>query len=201
MAKKGHIMTLRSLVGSTTIVLGSWLFVPAPAGAADTYKADPAHSSIIYRVKHMNTSYSWGRFNVLAGSFSLDEQDPSQSKFEFQVKTASIDSGNAQRDGHLKSPDFFNATQFPTITFKSTSVSKTGNDSYDVNGDLTLHGVTKPVTFKLTKTGAGRGPMGGTIAGVEANTALKRSDFKMSSMLNAVGDDVTVYVSVEGGKR
>ncbi len=175
----------------------------APAresAAADTYAVDAVHSAVVFRIKHMNTSHSWGRFNELTGTFALDEASPSQSHFEFQVKTGSVDTGNAKRDQHIKGPDFFNATQFPTISFKSTSVAK-GADGYDVTGELTLHGVTKPITVKIVPVGVGKGPTGGSIAGIDTSFTLKRSDFGMNKMVGPVGDDVWVNVSIEGGKK
>jgi polyisoprenoid-binding protein YceI len=176
------------------------LAVTPPAPAADAYAADPVHSSLVYRVKHMNATYLWGRFNAVTGSFTLDDANPAQCQFEFQVKTDSVDTGNAKRDGHLKSPDFFNAVQFPTIAFKSHSVTKTG-EAYEVVGDLTLHGVTKPVTVKVVSTGKGKGPTGAPIAGIEATFMLKRTDFGMSNMVGAVGDEVWVTAGIEGRRK
>jgi polyisoprenoid-binding protein YceI len=99
----------------------------------------------------------------------------------------------------LKSPDFFNAKQFPSIIFKSTKVAKAGA-KYQVTGDLTLHGTTKPITFEIEQTGSGKGPTGAAVAGVEATLKIKRSDFGMNKMIPMIGDDVTVIVSLEGGK-
>jgi polyisoprenoid-binding protein YceI len=191
---------IASKLSRLSLVLAGFLLTTTTARAADTYKADAVHSSIVFKAKHMNTSYFWGRFNNISGSFALDEQDASQSSLKFQVKTASIDTGNGARDQHLKGPDFFNATQFPTISFTSKSVTAAGNDTYEVTGDLTLHGVTKPVTVKVTKTGAGKGPQGGAIAGIEATFTIKQSDFGMTKMLAAIGDEVFVDVTVEGKK-
>jgi polyisoprenoid-binding protein YceI len=175
--------------------------LPALALAGEAYRVDTVHSTVIFRVKHMGTSYAYGRFNVLEGTFDLDPADPAKSALNFTVKTDSIDTGNPKRDGHLKSPDFFNVRQYPTITFKSRSVSSAGKDTYDVNGDLTLHGVTKPVTVKVERSGGGKGMRGESLAGIEATFALKRSDFGMKGMQGAVGDDVRVTVSVEGNHR
>src|SRR5215212_9781855 len=116
---------LRKLVVSAAVVSGVGLVLGTPAGAAGpAYKVDTVHSTAIFRVKHMNTSYAYGRFNDISGQFSLDDQDPAQSRFDFVVKTDSIDTASANRDKHLKGPDFFNAVQYPTITFKSKSVAK-----------------------------------------------------------------------------
>jgi polyisoprenoid-binding protein YceI len=104
------------------------------------------------------------------------------------------------RDKHLKSPDFFNAVQFPDITFKSTAVARSG-DAYEVTGDLKLHGVTRPVTVKVTPTGTGKGPTGAPIAGIDSSFILKRSLFGMSKMVGPAGDDIWVNVSVEGRKQ
>jgi polyisoprenoid-binding protein YceI len=169
-------------------------------GAAEAYAADPVHSSLVYRVKHMNATFFWGRFNNISGSFSLDEANPAASQFEFQVKADSIDTGNAKRDLHLKSPDFFNAVQFPTIGFKSQSVTKKA-DAYEVVGELTLHGVTKPVTVKVVPTGMGKDQAGRPIAGIEATLVIKRTDFGMSNMVGPLGDDVWVTVGVEGRRK
>jgi polyisoprenoid-binding protein YceI len=193
-------MSSRMLMPMVVLSLVTGLAPIRPGHAADTYTADATHSSTVFRVKHMNASYAWGRFNSINGSFTLDEASPAQSKFEFQVKADSIDTANAKRDQHLKSPDFFNAVQFPSITFKSQSVAKSGA-AYDVTGDLTLHGVTRPVTLKVTPTGTGKGPNGASIAGIEATLSIKRSDFGMDKMVGPVGDDVTVMVSIEGMKR
>ena len=171
-----------------------------PAPAADAFQADKAHSSVVFRVKHMNTSNAWGRFNDVSGVFSIDDKDPTQSRFDFEVKTASIDTADAKRDQHLKSPDFFNAVQFPTITFKSRSVTPAAKGELDVAGEMTLHGVTKPVTIRIARTGAGIDMRKKAIAGIEATFTIKRSDFGMTNMVGPVGDDVWVNVSIEGAK-
>jgi polyisoprenoid-binding protein YceI len=176
----------------------SFAALPALTWAADTYKVDAAHSAIVFRVKHMNTSNSWGRFNDVSGTFGIDGSMP--TAFDFTVKAASIDTANEKRDTHLKSPDFLNVRQFPTITFKSKDVKKNG-ELYEVTGDLTLHGVTKPVMAKVEVTGTGKGPTGGAIAGFEATLDIKRSEFGMTfGVPNMVGDDVRIIVSAEGGK-
>jgi polyisoprenoid-binding protein YceI len=180
-------------------VIAALLGPLAAANAADTYKVDTVHSAALYRVKHMNASYAYGRFNQITGTFTIDAQDPSKCQFDFQVNTGSVDSGNPQRDQHLKSPDFLNAKQYPTITFKSKSVTSAGKDAYEVTGDMTLHGVTKPVTVKVEVTGTGRGPRG-PIAGIESVFTIKRGEFGMTGMAGAVGEDIRITVSAEGMK-
>jgi polyisoprenoid-binding protein YceI len=188
---------LRKLVLAAGVVLGAGISAHAAAG---TYTVDTVHSTVLFRVKHMNTSFAYGRFNDITGQFAFDDQDPARSQFDFQVKTASVDTGNAKRDQHLKGPDFFNAVQFPTITFKSKTVASAGKDAFQVTGDLTLHGVTRPVSLKITRSGQGKDFKGKAIAGFETIFPIKRSEFKMSQMVGPVGDDVWVTVSVEGGQ-
>ena len=183
------------------LALGAAVSAAVPARAADLFQADAVHSSVVFRVKHMNTSYAWGRFNEISGTFALDEKDPAQSRLEFLVKSASVDTGNEKRDQHLKGPDFFNTVQYPTITFQSKSVATTAPNTFEVSGDLTLHGVTKPVTLKVTRTGSGKDMKGTAIAGIESTFAIRRADYQMNKMAPAIGDDVWINVSVEGVKK
>lgn len=168
--------------------------------AADSYAVDPVHSSVVFRVKHLNTSHAWGRFNDIAGSFTLDESNPSASRLEFTVKAASVDTNNEARDNHLRGPDFFNAVQYPDISFASKTVEKTA-EGYEVSGELTFHGVTKPLTVTLVPTGTGKDMRGNAIAGVDATFTIKQSDFGVTMMAAAIGDAVTLFVSIEGVKK
>jgi len=170
------------------------------ARAGETYQVDPLHSSVVFRVKHANTAFFWGRFNDITGTFALDSADPSQVKLEFQVKAASVDTANTKRDQHLKGPDFLNAVQFPTITFASKSVEKSGT-AYLVTGDMKLHGVTRPITVQLTPTGTGRGPTGGEIGGIEASVVIRQSDFGITKMAGMIADNVLIYISAEGARH
>ncbi|MFO0959009.1 MAG: YceI family protein [Isosphaeraceae bacterium] len=181
--------------GFAALLIGT---AAATAGAADTYKVDAVHSAVVFRVKHMNASYAYGRFNDIAGTFTLDGTAP--QSMAFQVKVDSIDTANAQRDTHLKAADFFDAAKYPAIQFESKSVKKAG-EAYEVSGDLTLKGVTKPVTAKLEVVGTGKGPTGGAIAGIEATFVIKRTEFNMpTGAPNMIGDEVRLVVSIEGAK-
>ncbi len=186
------MMFRRSLLAST---LALTLAVTA---SAEEFKVDATHSSVVFRVKHMNTSYAYGRFNALAGTFTIDEADPAESKFDFTIKTDSIDTANAGRDTHLKNADFFNAKQYPNITFKSKSVKSSGTSVYEVEGDLTLHGVTKPITVTIEHTGSGKDRSQKAIAGIESVFTIKRSDFGMKGLIGPVADEVKVMLSSEG---
>lgn len=194
-------MTIRKFVFMAAAVSGVGLSLGhADAAAAPAYKVDTVHSTAIFRVKHMNTSYSYGRFNDISGQVAFDDQDPKKGLLDIVVKTGSIDTANQNRDKHLKSADFFNAVQYPTISFKSKSVAKTGPDTYEANGELTLHGVTRPLTIKVMRTGAGKDMKGRPTLGFETDFSIKRSDFKMNKMLEGASDDVRIIVSVEAAQ-
>ena len=169
--------------------------------AQEKYQVDGVHSTLIFKVKHLGVSNFYGRFNSISGNLTLDGADPAKSAVEVQVKAESIDTGNEKRDQHLRGPDFFNVKQFPAISFKSREVKKAGENGYQVSGDLTLHGVTKPLTAQFTRTGTGKNFQGGEIAGFETTFKLKRSDFGMSFMLQGLGDDIEVTLSVECAKK
>ena len=170
------------------------------AMAADTYKVDPVHSSVVFRIKHLDVSYSYGRFNNPTGTVVWDAADPTKSSVNVEIKTENVDTDNQKRDDHLRGPDFFDVKQFPTITFKSTAVKAVGENKFDVTGNLTLHGVTKSITISLGKTGEAQTQMGYR-AGWETAFKIKRSDYGMTGMVGPVGDEVELYVSIEGGKQ
>ena len=181
------------------------VLVAAPALAADNYKVDPVHSSLVFRSHHANVGYVYGRFNALSGQFALDEADPSKSSFSFEARADSVDTGQEKRDAHLKSPDFLNARQYPAITFKSTSVKRGGQANVlEVAGDLTLHGVTKPITVQLELTGKGEFPPKTPRAGIETVFTVKMSDFDIKGIPGApgvVGDEVRLMFASEGVKQ
>lgn len=191
---------MKRLLHVTVALSAFTALASSPARAAEAYAADPVHSSVVFRVKHMNTSYAWGRFNAIAGSFALDPEDPAVSKLEFTVKAASVDTNNKDRDNHLKGPDFFNAVQYPNISFASKSVVKSAG-GFEVTGTLSFHGVTKPLSFVLVPTGTGKDMRGHAIAGISAGFTVKQSDFGITKMAGAIGDEVNVYVSIEGQKK
>jgi len=167
----------------------------------EAFNLDPVHSMVMFRIGHMGVSYTYGRFNEPTGSFNLDFENPSSSMIDIKVETEKVDTANQGRDRHLKSPDFFNSKQFPEITFKSSSFEKTGENTMKVTGDLSLHGVTKPVDVNIVFVGEGETPQGHK-AGFEAEFMIKRSDFGMTKYLenNAIGDEVYLYVTIEGKK-
>ena len=172
--------------------------------AAATYEVDPVHSSVIFKIQHLGTSWTYGRFNDISGSIEMDAAKPEASSVTFTVKVDSVDTGNAKRDQHLKSPDFFNAKQFPEITFKSTAVKSLGKDAAEVTGDLSLHGVTKSVTAKVSKVGEGKHPKSGAeMVGFEASFLIKRTDFGMTYAVGPTGggDEVSLIVALETHRK
>jgi polyisoprenoid-binding protein YceI len=172
----------------------------ALAARADTFKIDPVHSSIIFSIKHFGVTDFYGRFNDVSGKVVLDKADPSKSSVELTIPVESLDTHHAKRDQHLKSPDFFNAKQFPMIVFKSKSVEGSGDD-YKIAGELLLHGVTKPLTLEMKTGTEAKGPEGEIRGGGETRFTVKRSDFGMNFMQGPLGDEVDLIVSLEGIKE
>jgi len=163
-----------------------------------TYRIDPVHSTVLFRVKHMNTAFVYGRFNSFMGTIVVNERNPAQSSVVLEIDLNSVDTGNSQRDDHLRGPDFFNTRQFPKATFRSTRVRKLNDTTIEVQGNLTLRGVTKPLTLRVTFTGKGRNPRGQEIIGFETTFTLKRSEFGVNYGLNGgLSDEVRLTVSVE----
>jgi polyisoprenoid-binding protein YceI len=172
--------------------------VAAPAG---TYKIDAAHSGAFFELGHLGgISRFMGRFNDISGELVVDA--PEKSKINVTIKTDSIDTNHEGLDKHLKSPDFFNAVQFPTLTFTSTAVKLDKKGEGTVAGTLNLHGVTKPVTFKLKHIGAGKGMKGEQRVGYVATATIKRTDFGMTYAVPAAAtDEVDLRINIEGIKQ
>lgn len=174
------------------------------AQAADTYDIDPVTSSVLFRVKHFNVAYFHGTFNSVndkESSLVWDEANPANSKVVVVVDAASVDSRNEKRDAHLANPDFFDAKQFPVLKFASTAVKAVDATHFEVAGNFTMHGVTKPLTITVTKTGEGKDPKGKHRIGFETVFMIKRSDYGMDKMLENIGDEVTITFSTEGIRK
>jgi len=189
----------------TLLALLSALLMAHSAFAADTFVFDKVHSTIGFQVRHFFSKVP-GKFNDFSGQIQLDEANPEQSSVEVTIKTASVDTGFKKRDDDLRSPNFFDAAKFPEITFKSTSVKRTGENTADVTGNLTMHGVTKEVVLKVELLGKGAGPQNTTTSGWDATTALKRSEFGLTwnqviEGLQVAGDDVQIELHVKADKK
>jgi len=184
------------------VVLASLSGVPSAALAAETYSIDPVHSSVAFSIRHFVSKVP-GKFSQFEGRIVVDRENLERSSAEATIHVASIDTGNQKRDDHLRTADFFDAAKYPTMKFSSTSWKKTGENTFDVVGDLTLKDVTKPVVLKVTLLGFGPGMGGAQLAGWEATTTIDKKEFNVKdpAMLDAaLGDDVTITIGVEAKK-
>ena len=173
-----------------------------PSQAADTYKFDPTHTSVIWEAGHMGFSVPHGIFSQIEGTLVLDEAAPANSTVNVTVNTANIVTGLSKFDDHLKSKDFFNVSEHPTATFVSKKVEVTGDKTAKVTGDLTLVGVTKPVTLDVTLNKKGENPMSKKQAvGFSATGTIKRSDFGINYGIPNVADDVKIQIEAEAVKE
>lgn len=178
------------------------------AVVAPSYSVDSVHSGAIFSIRHAGVSNFHGRFDALNGEFTFDPADPSGGTFKAEIPVESVNTGNEKRDGHLKAADFFNAKQYPVVTFESTGVSPTGETNvFDLSGDLTMHGVTKPIEAKMTWIGTGEF-RGKPVAGLEASFSIKRSDFGITTYLapdggegGGLGNTVNVTIFVEAAQQ
>jgi polyisoprenoid-binding protein YceI len=198
-----------TLTHRRTAIAGTLLLALSTLAHAQvtTWKIDPAHSQAGFTIRHMGISNVYGRFGNVNGEIKLDPQDLTKASINATVDTTTVDTGVAQRDTHLKSADFFEVTKYPTMTFVSKSISHAG-DGYDVVGDLTLHGVTKPVTLHVDEPSKEQtGPDGKLHRGFSGSTTIHRQDFglvwngTLKSGDQMIGDNVKVTLDVEAIKE
>ena len=159
------------------------------------------HAFVNFKISHLGYSWLYGTFRDFDGHFSFDAAQPETSKIQVNLKTASVDSNHAERDKHLRSPDFLNVAKHPTATFESTQVKPNGNGSFDILGNLSLNGVTKPVVIAARFIGEGKDPWGGYRAGFEGSTRLKLKDFDIQKDLGPASQEVELILSVEGVRQ
>ncbi len=188
-------MLKKTSLGLAAIAL---LFAAGIAGAAE-YKIDKQgqHAFIQFKIKHLGYSWLYGGFRDFDGAFTFDADNPAASKVNVVINTASVDTNHAERDKHLRSAEFLNVAQYPQATFASTQVKKDG-DEWDITGNLTLNGVTKPITLEAKLVGQGNDPWGGYRAGFEAEGTLALKDFNITTDLGPASQQVDVIISVEG---
>ncbi|GAB3476926.1 YceI family protein [Marinomonas epiphytica] len=172
------------------IIIPAFALVSSLSMAAD-YKVDPGHSFVNFKIGHLGVSNTVGSFNEFEGDFNYAE-----GTAKFVIQAASVDTNHEARDKHLRSPDFLDVKQFPTLSFTSTKFEESS-----LTGDLTIHGVTKPVTFTVTKVGEGKDPWGGYRAGFEASATIQRSDFGITYFIPGVSDKTKIDIFVEGIKQ
>lgn len=185
------------------LLLALSVLAAAAALPAETYTIDPVHSSLGFNLRHLVSKFS-GSFTKVSGTVNYDAAAPEQSSVEATIAINSVNTADEKRNGHLLSADFFDVAKFPTATFKSTSWKKTGENTFDVAGNLTIKDVTKPVVLQATLLGTGPGMGGATVTGWEVTTKLNKSDYGVSgpAMLGKVlGDEVAITISIEAGHK
>lgn len=171
------------------------------------YAIDPAHTRIGFVARHAMVTKVRGAFSEFDGSIRIDGADPARSEAHLRIKVDSIDTGNADRDGHLRTNDFLQAADYPEITFRSTGIEPTGDETYDVTGELTIKGTTQPITIPISYEGTAQDPFGNVRIGFEGSTTINRKDFGVT--WNApletggvlVGDKVTLEFDVSAIKQ
>ena len=169
------------------------------AAAAGTYSLDKAHTSVTMKVSHLGLSYYTLRFDTVSGSYAYDPVHPEAARIEVSIDPASVDTGDPAFNRQIAS-DIFEAAKYPVLRFVSTAVRSGGEDHGTVVGDLTFHGVTRPVTLDVVYNGAGKGARQEDRMGFSANTTLRRSDFGVTKALPMVGDEVSVAIETEFSK-
>lgn len=202
-ARFGTALTLGALSALLSITCPSTSIARESDSASPVmFEIDAVHSAVVFRISHMGVSNAYGMFHGPTGSYTLNWSDPSASKLEVQIATDKVDTGNEKRDAHLMGPDFFNSKQFPSISFTAKTFEKTGDNTMRVLGSLTMLDKTNPVEVELFKIGEGDTRQGYK-SGFEARFTIKRSEFGMTKYLEggALGDEVTLTVSVEGAKK
>ncbi|MFC4763785.1 YceI family protein [Dyella koreensis] len=163
-----------------------------------TYKLDPGHTNVLFSWSHFGFSNPTANLGLSDGTLVFDEKNPAKSSVEVTLPLANLDTHVAKLDEHLKKPDFFDADKYPTATFKSTKVQAVGGNKYKVAGDLTVHGVTKPVVLDATLNKSGVHPMMKVqTVGFDATTTVKRSDFGMGAYVPNVSDDIKIRITTE----
>lgn len=195
-------MFQRLFIPVLALLLSSMAFADKPGG---TYQFDKkgAHQFVMFKISHLGYSWLYGRFNDFDGQFTLDQENPENSSVTATIQTASVDSNHGERDKHLRGDKFLNVKKYPTATFKSTGIERTGEQTAKITGDFTLHGVTKPVTLDAKLIGYGDDPWGGYRMGLEASTTLTLADFDMNVVekLGEASGTVDIMISVEGVRQ
>lgn len=184
----------------TSLVAVAIMLFASGAKAAENYKIDLSHSFVMFKISHLGFSVMNGRFNDFAGEFSYDPDNPANSRISVTVKTASVDTNWAERDKHLRSPDFLDVDKYPTATFTTTGFSES-NGKGTLKGELTLHGVTRPIEIAVEQVGAGKDPWGGFRRGFGGMTKIKRSDFGITRNLGPASEEMELHFVIEGVRQ
>ena len=198
--------SVSSFLAPTALALGLSI-TPAvpPAQAAETFAIDLAHSNVVFLIDHLGYSRMIGQFQDFEGSFVFDDTDVAKSSVEVTIMTGSVDTDHEARDDHLRAPDFFNAAEFPEMTFKSTKIERTGENTGKITGDLTLLGTTKPVTLDVTFRKKAPHPLpqynGVLVSGFSARASILRSEWGMKTFVPNLGDEIEIWIEIEGHQK
>ena len=193
---------MRYRIGAVVAAIGLWVGSASAVWAAQRYAIDEAHTTVGFSIPHLVINRVHGNFRQLSGAIVYDEADITKSSVEVVIKAAGIDTGNDKRDGHLRSPDFFDADKYPEIVFRSSRIERQG-EGYLCTGTLTMHGVSKEIQIPFAITGTVRDPWGKTRLGAEAALTLNRQDYgivynkTLESGGMLLGNDVKIELNVE----
>jgi polyisoprenoid-binding protein YceI len=190
----------RITLAASVLGLAVALTLSAVPASAATFEVDGVHSSAVFKIKHFGISTFYGMFGDISGAIEYDAENPDGMAVEISIAADSADTRNERRDTHVMSPDFLNAAEFPTISFKSTGVADNGDGTYSVTGDLTLHGVTKEVQVTAEKIGEGPHPRSGQqMIGFESRFTIDRTDYDMDFMAGPLSEEIEFILSLEAG--
>jgi len=194
-----RILTTSLILAALAMPAAAQTLTGTPAEVkAGTYAVEPTHAKVVYAISHLGFSTYYGTFPKLSGTLVLDPADPSRSKVDITIDVAAVDSNDDKLDAHLRAADFFETDKYPTATFRSTKVERTGDKTARITGDLTLKGVTKPVTLDATFNQAGPNPLSKVYTiGFDATGTVKRSDWGITTYVPAVGDAVELRIGAE----
>lgn len=193
------LMVLAGTVGVNA--LAPAVIAQTEADRPGAYKVDGVHSSVIFKCQRMSGAPFYGMMKKIDGSFLIDAEKLDSSFVDITIPTNSINSNNEGRDRHLLSADFFSAEEFPNLTFKSKSVKKTGDKTFEVAGDLTVRGTAKPVTITMKETGSGPTRGGGTAIGYDVTFSIKRGEFGVNYGAGALGEEIHIMAGLEGVRK
>ncbi len=197
-------VSVAGLIGMGMVLLPGEATMPtavAQSSDEERYEVDGVHSMVVFKVMHAGVAFNYGRFNRIEGNFNIDTEDPSKSFIDARVFTQTIDTANESRDNHLRSADFFNAAEYPVITFTADSFEAKDSDTVVAKGTLTLLGREKDMEVEIDKTGEGDAGRGYK-QGFHTTFTIERSEFGMEKYLNGgIGDEVTLMVSFEGNRQ
>jgi len=191
------------MIKITKLLVISLLLLSSQLIQAADYKIDikGQHAFIQFRIEHLGYSWLYGNFNKFSGDFSFDKNNPEAASTSVVIDMASVDTNHAERDKHLRGDAFFDVKNYPEMKFVSTHFSSTGENKGNLYGNLTMHGVTKPVAIKLTHMGEGKDPWGGYRSGFSGTTEINRSDFGINKNLGPSSEKVEIILSIEGIRK